>query len=482
MKTNGSLIYSLVLVAGDFLALVAAFVTAYVIRVSVNVTNKPIPETVYAKDYLSIFLLLLPFWVLVFVLLGLYNNSIYEKRFNEFGRLFIGSFVGMLFVLGYAYIVDQAIFPAKLVPVLGFSLAFVFLVVIRNLVRYVRTKLFKYNKGVTSLLIVGNTKISRELVGSLANWKTSGYRIIGLVGSTTKTAKKFPSIPVFESFEEAVKKLKARDIHGIVQTELYPAATKNNEVLEYAQTHHIAYRFIPGNSELFVGNIAVELFRSSIPVIAVHQTALIGWGRIVKRLFDLAFSLFAFLILLPILLAIALAVLVMDPGWPLFRQVRITRFDSRFGAFKFRTMKRKYSGRDPVEVFKELGRKDLVEAYKKAEKIDNDPRISLIGRFLRRFSLDELPQLLNIIKGDMSIVGPRAVMPEELKFYKDKSPMLLSIKTGLTGLAQVSGRSSLDYHERAKLDLYYVQNWTFWMDLVIMVKTVRVVLGGSGAR
>jgi lipopolysaccharide/colanic/teichoic acid biosynthesis glycosyltransferase len=172
----------------------------------------------------------------------------------------------------------------------------------------------------------------------------------------------------------------------------------------------------------------------------------------------------------------------MDPGRPLFRQERITRFDSRFGAFKFRTMKRRYSGRDTVEVFKELGRQDLVEIYKRGQKIDNDPRVSLIGRFLRRFSLDELPQLLNIIKGDMSIVGPRAVMPEELKYYQDKSPMLLSIKTGLTGLAQVSGRSKLDYHERAKLDLYYVQNWSFWMDLVIIVKTVRVVLTGSGAR
>lgn len=470
------------LVAGDFLALVAAFVAAYVIRVSLNVTNKPIPETVYADEYLRIFLILAPFWVLIFALLGLYKNSIYEKRFREFGLLLIGSFIGMLFVLSYAYLVDQAIFPAKLVPALGFGLAFIFLVIIRNLARYIRTKLFKYNFGVTNLLVVGNTKIAGELVSSLANWKTSGYRIIGLVGDSAQVTKKYPNLPVYTDFQTAVKKLKSKDIHGIVQTELYPASAKNNQIVDFAQTHHIAYRFIPGNSELFVGNIAVELFRSSIPVIAVHQTALIGWGRIVKRLFDLAFGMIAFVALLPFMLVISLLILVMDPGWPLFRQERITRFDSRFGAFKFRTMKRKYSGRPPAEVFKEMGRQDLVEAHRKAQKISSDPRVSLIGRFLRRFSLDELPQLLNIIRGDMSIVGPRAVMPEELKYYQDKSPMLLSIKTGLTGLAQVSGRSSLDYHERAKLDLYYVQNWSFWMDLVIIVKTVRVVFSGSGAR
>jgi len=482
MKSNGSLLYSLFLVVGDFLALVSAFVAAYILRVTINITDQPIAQDVFARDYLVIFLSLLPFWILIFGLLGLYNNSIYEKRFSEFGRLLIGSFIGMLFVIAWEYVSNQAIFPGKLVPVMGFGLAFIFLVLFRNIARIVRTKLFKYDVGVTNLLIVGNTKIATELVESLADWRRSGYRIIGLVGHAAGTAKKFPDLPFFKDFESAVKQLRTHDIHGIVQTELYATSARNNEVLDFAQTHHIAYRFIPGNSELFVGNIDVELFRSSIPVIAVHQTPLIGWGRIVKRLFDFGSSLLAFLILSPILLILGLLIVIFDPGWPLFRQERITRFNTIFKAFKFRTMKRKYSGRDPIEVFAEMKRSDLVAEFKKAGKLKKDPRISFFGRFLRRFSLDELPQLINIIKGDMSVVGPRAVIPEELKFYKDKSPMLLSIKTGLTGLAQVSGRSKLDYHERAKLDLYYVQNWSFWFDLVIIVKTVRVVFERGGAR
>lgn len=482
VKSNASLLYSFFLVVGDFLALVLAFVTAYVLRVSINITGKPIPETVYARTYLEIFLVLLPFWILVFALLGLYSNSIYERRFSEFGRLLIGSFIGMLFVIAWGYATAQTIFPARLVPVLGFGLAFLFLVLFRNLARAIRSILFRYDIGVTNLLIVGNTKIAGELAESLSDWRRSGYRIIGLVGTAAYAAKKFPDLARFEVFEHAVKKLKLKDIHSIVQTELYSASVRNNEILDFAQTHHIAYRFIPGNSELFVGNIDVELFRSSIPVIAVHQTPLIGWGRIVKRLFDLAMSILAFIILLPFMLAIAILVMIFDPGWPLFRQQRITRFNTIFKAFKFRTMKRKFSGRDPVQAFTELNRPDLVSAFKKAGKLPDDPRISFFGRFLRRFSLDELPQLANIIKGDMSIVGPRAVVPDELKFYKDKSPMLLSIKTGLTGLAQVSGRSKLDYHERAKLDLYYVQNWSFWLDLIIIVKTVKVVFARGGAR
>lgn len=482
MKSNASLVYSFFLVVGDFFALVLAFVAAYVLRVSINITDQPITEQVYAITYLQIFMALLPFWILIFALLGLYGNSIYEKRFSEFGRLLVGSFIGLLFVIGWGYVTNQTIFPARLVPIFGFGLAFLFLVLFRNLARFIRSRLFKYDVGVTNLLIVGNTKIATELAEALADWRRSGYRIIGLVGHGASTAKKFPDLPLFDSFEQAVKKLRTSDIHGIVQTELYAASIRNNEILEFAQTHHIAYRFIPGNSELFVGNIDVELFRSSIPVIAVHQTPLIGWGRIVKRVFDFATSLLASVVLLPFMLAIAILIIIFDPGWPLFRQVRITRFNTTFGAFKFRTMKRKLHGRDPLEVFAELKRPDLAASFKKAEKLPDDPRINFFGRFLRRFSLDELPQLLNIIKGDMSIVGPRAVVPEELKFYKDKSPMLLSIKTGLTGLAQVSGRSKLDYHERAKLDLYYVQNWSFWTDMVIIVKTVRVVFQRGGVR
>src|SRR3989338_10708644 len=173
MKSNASLIYSLFLVVGDFLALVAAFVFAYAIRGTLSTV--PVAHPIPATTYLSIFLILLPFWILIFALLGLYNSSIYEKRFNEAGRLFIGSFVSILFVISYQYAINKPIFPARLVAVYGFVLAFIFLVGFRNLARFIRAKLFKYNIGITNLLIVGNTKIARELVNLLSNSQESGY-------------------------------------------------------------------------------------------------------------------------------------------------------------------------------------------------------------------------------------------------------------------------------------------------------------------
>jgi undecaprenyl-phosphate galactose phosphotransferase len=242
---------------------------------------------------------------------------------------------------------------------------------------------------------------------------------------------------------------------------------------------------VPGNSELFVGNIAVELFRSSIPVIAVHQTALIGWGRIVKRFTDLIVGGILLLISLPFILIIGILVKLLDfRGTIFYKDKRLTRFGSMVKVYKFRTMKARYNGLTAEEAFTKMGKPELAKAYREGgDQLPNDPRITTIGRFLRRTSLDEVPQLYNIVKGDISFVGPRALQVGEFEKYGyDKKDLILSVKSGLTGLAQVSGRKDLPFDERRKLDLYYVQNWSLWLDLVILIKTVRVVFGRIGAK
>lgn len=481
MKNNASLVYNIGLVVGDFLALAAAFTIAYLIRS--RLYTAPVAHPITATTYLGIFLALLPFWILIFALLGLYNNSIYEKRFQELGRLFIGSFVGLLFVLSYAYIDNNPVFPSKLVPVYAFILGFLFLVIFRNIARDIRIWLFKYGIGITNLLIVGDTSITKELVEALADSRSSGYRIVGVVGSSQHVKNNFPRLKVFASFNEATKRLKTEDIHSIVQTELFSSAGDNNDILEFAQTHHIAFRFVPGNSELFVGNIAVELFRSSVPVIAVHQTALIGWGRVVKRIMDIALSLLLLVPGLPIMLIISLLMKLFDPrGAVIYKDARLTRFGTIIKVFKFRSMKKQYNGLLPEEAFAIMKRPDLARAYRaNGDFLPDDPRISRIGRFLRRTSLDELPQLLNIFKGDISFVGPRALNSIELGQY-EKKDLILAVKSGLTGLAQVSGRRDISVEERRKLDLYYVQNWSLWLDMTIILKTIRVVFTKSGAK
>ena len=407
MKNNSSLVYSFLLVVGDFLALVAAFVGAYILRVTLD--PRPISQPIESQTYLEVFLVLLPFWIMIFALLGLYSSSIQEKRFSEAGRLLIGSFVGLLFLIGYSYIFNTPIFPARLVAAYGFILAFIFLLLIRNMLRWIRSTLYTYNIGITNLLIIGDTLIARELVESLADTKISGYRIVGIVGEDAAgQAKTFMGVPTFATLSDAVKRIGASRIHSIVQTELYAKNSKNNEILEFAQASHVAYRFIPGNTELFVGNIEVELFRSSIPVIAVHQTALIGWGRIVKRITDLLLGFIFLIIGLPLMLIIAVFLKVFEPLSPvLHKDRRLTRFGHMTNIYKFRTMKKAYSGMSPEDAFTKMDKPELIKMYREGgDQLPDDPRVSRIGRLLRQTSLDEVPQLFNIVKGDISLVGP----------------------------------------------------------------------------
>lgn len=479
MKNNITLIYNVCLVVGDFLALIAAFSVAYLLRVKFNVGLNP--EDIgpsNGRAFLDVFIAVVPAWLVIFALLGLYNSNIYEKRFKEFGRLLIGSFIGMLIAIFWHFMAGDDIFPARLVPIYGFVFAFLFLLLFRNIARLVRILLFDFNIGLTKVLLVGNTSMTRELVTWL-NARSSGYKVVGIIGS--KRGLGAHNVPTYKTFAEFTAQ-RGGSLHGIIQTELYADEVKNSEILNFAQENHIGYRFVPGNTELFVGNIEVELFRSSIPVIAVHQTALFGWGRILKRLSDLAFGGLLVVLASPLMLAVAICIKLSGGGSIFFRQYRLTRFNHQFKIFKFRTQYAKYDGTTPEEAFAMMGKPELAEAYRKnGDFLANDPRVTPIGRLLRATSLDEIPQLFNVIRGDLSLVGPRALIPEELAGFK-KRHTILSVKSGLTGLAQVSGRREISYEERRTLDVYYVQNWSVWLDLMIMAKTIRVVLGGRGAK
>ena len=477
MKNNASIPYTISLIIGDCLALMGAFGGAFILRVTLG--SAPIPFPVPARTYIELFTALLPFWILVFALLGLYRTEIYEKRFREAGRLLIGSFIGMMFAVLWEYFSRRTLFPAHSVPVYGLGLAFVFLLIFRNLARLARTQLFGYNHGLTHILIVGNTKMSQELIDWLSDSKHSGYKVVGVVGGKLAQGK-HTHLPLYHTMSELLQ-LAPRKLHQIIQTELYADDKKNLEIINYAQTHHIEYKFVPGNTEVFVGNLEVELFRSSIPMIAVHQTALLGWGQVAKRAFDIIVGGLMLVVASPFMLIIAL-VNKLTGANVFFRQTRLTRFNREFKVYKFQTPKNEFNNMSPEEAFTKMGRTELIKQYRdNGDWLPNDPRFGKWGRFLRRASLDELPQLINVVKGDISLVGPRALVPKELSVY-DKRHAILSVKSGLTGLAQVSGRRSISFEERRILDIYYVQNWTFWLDITILFKTLRSVFSGEGAK
>lgn len=470
MKNNASLAYNFFLVLGDLFALFASFVAAFGIRAASEVAvANPMP----ISSFLVMLAVTLPFWVLIFALLGLYNANIYERRFAEAGRLFLGSFISLLILTFWDFLSVDPIFPAKMVPIYGMLIGFVILLIIRNVTRLIRTRLFAYGRGLTRIAIIGNTPITLELATSLRNSKASGYEVVGVIGYR----KKFPyeQIPMFTNFEQFLES-NPEDLHGIVQTELFTNEVRNTEILSYAQEHHVSYRFVPGNSELFVGNIDVDLFRNSVPVIHVHHTALFGWGRIFKRLTDIFLGIIALIITSPLWVICVIGIKLSDRGPVFYKANRYSRFGTKVGVYKFRSMRQAYNGMSPEEAFAAMDKPELAKDYRaNGDQLPDDPRVSRFGKFMRATSLDELPQIWNVVHGEISMVGPRALDVYEMEKY-DKKNLILSVKSGLTGLAIVSGRHAMSFEERRKLDLYYVQNWSFGLDLIILIKTVRVVV------
>ncbi len=478
MKNNFSLAYNVSLVVGDFLALTAAFVVAYILRVSLS--DVPLSAQVQALSYINIIVSTLPFWIVIFAFLGLYSQRVHENRFNELSRLFIGSVIGIMVVISYAYLANVTIFPARLVVLYGLLLAFVFVLLFRTLARGMRRWLFSYGIGINRVLLIGDTPLTVRLAHAMTHNDSVGDRVVGIVGAKKHKIEHNTQYLLFENFEAAMEAFGSNLPNTIVQTELYSSSEKNEAILAYAQQHHIDYRFVPGNSELFAGNIDVELFHA-VPMVAVHQTQLLGWGRVVKRITDVLLSLVALVIASPFMLITALLIKLADGGPVFFRQARLTRSNRIFRVYKFRSNNIRYNGLSPEEAFRKMGKLELISQYRaNGDYLAKDPRVTKIGRLIRKFSIDELPQLFNVLLGDISLVGPRALVPEELSSYNRKH-IILSVKSGMTGLAQVSGRRDISFDERRKLDLYYVQNWGFGGDLVILVRTLWIVLTGRGA-
>ncbi len=478
MTRRNSKLYSFILMLVDALVLIAAFVLAYIARVQYD--PRPLLHNIYAYDYLFAFLLIVPFWIAVFALVGLYKQSTYNRRLIEWGKIAIGVFIGILLVIGWEYVSEKELFPARLVAAYALVGSFILIVIEREVLRGIRSLSFRFGKGIRRVLLIGSSDVVTDLAHQLADTKRSGHKIVAVAGPK-KFIGDIPHALHFSSPELALKEIDELAISTILQTDLYEDPARNQKILSAAQSRHIDYSFIPGESEFYSGKNTVDVFLG-YPMITVYQTPLVGWGSIVKRIFDFIVSLIASLILLPFFFIIFVIKKIVDRGPAFYISRRLSRFSQPVGMIKFRSMGAQYGSKDAADEFREMGRDDLAEEYEKNRKVDNDPRITRFGKFLRATSIDELPQIFNVLKGDISLVGPRPILPQEVKLARGRTALLHSVKSGMTGLWQVSGRSSLSFEERIELELFYAQNWTFWLDIKILFKTVWVVLKGRGAK
>jgi lipopolysaccharide/colanic/teichoic acid biosynthesis glycosyltransferase len=211
-----------------------------------------------------------------------------------------------------------------------------------------------------------------------------------------------------------------------------------------------------------------------VPLIEVNKNRLSGLDAGIKQLMDYVLTIIILLLIWPLLLLISLLIVIDSPGSPIFRRRVMGINGTEFDAFKFRTMYK-----DGDDLF--IGNPELKNVLERDYKLIDDPRITKVGYYLRKFSLDELPQLCNVLLGQMSLVGPRMISPPEMRKYSQWGMNLLTVKPGITGLWQISGRSDLSYDDRIKLDMQYIRNWTLWLDFYIILATIPAVILGKGA-
>lgn len=478
MLTKNSRIYSLLLIATDILVLLAAFVGAYVLRVQLD--PRPLVSQIYAAEYLLSALFIVPIWIVVFAALGLYQAETYNRRLIEWSKIGIGSFIGILIVIGWEYVTGDSIFPARLVTVYALIGSFVLLIVGREVLRFGRSILFRYGVGIKRVLLIGTDETASDIAKNIADTERSGYQVVAIAGPK-KLVPKGMNIIHYSRVEHALKNVIGDRITAIIQTNLYESPERNQQVLRASQTNHISYSFIPGQAEFYSGKNTIDVFLG-YPMISVYQTPLVGWGAIVKRIFDQIISTILIIVLSPVFLLIVLLQKIFNPGPVFYLSRRLSRFSEPIKLIKFRSMGAKYGKKDAAEEFRDMGRKDLAKEYEQRRKVEHDPRITRFGNFLRKTSLDELPQLFNVWVGQLSLVGPRPILPQEMKLARGRTALLHSVKSGVTGLWQVSGRSNLSFEDRIELELYYAQNWSFWLDIKILFKTVAVVVFRRGAR
>jgi exopolysaccharide biosynthesis polyprenyl glycosylphosphotransferase len=482
MPGKNTKFYSLILILIDTLVLLIAFSISYVIRVRYD--PRPLLTNVHAYDYLYGFILIVPFWILIFASLGLYQSSTYNRRLVEWSKIAIGAFIGILLVIGWQYSSDKDIFPARLVAVYALIISFLLILIEREILRFTRSMMFRYGKGIRRVLIIGSSDATADIARALANTVRSGYEVVAVAGPK-KLAPDELHIHHYSLVETALRDIEVNGISTIIQTDLYDSAERNQKILGAAQTHHLEYSFIPGEAEFYSGKNSVDVFLG-YPMISVYQTPLVGWGAILKRIFDFIVSLILVIVLSPLFLVITILQKLLNPGKIFYVNERLSQFSKPVGLLKFRSMTH-MKGYDSWNVddaaeFRAMGREDLAIEYEKNQKVDKDPRVNRFGHFMRATSIDELPQVFNVLKGDLSLVGPRPILPQEIRMAHGRSALLHSVKSGVTGLWQVSGRSELTFDERIELELFYAQNWTFWLDIKILFKTVAVVLRKRGAK
>ena len=414
--------------------------------------------------------LLFPFtWLLIYLTLSIYDGKKYLRVVDEFGALTLGMLIASISSAGILYLsyreVSRALF-----------LIFIFLTYLLSLGWRVLARLFFRIQPlppvrVRRILVVGSGPVGQKVAGRLQETGPESLVFLGFVDDVVEAELHEKTILGRTSALKVL--ISQHEVSDVVIALPYSAYSRLGEIVQQLEEFPVNVWVALGFFDLALYRTTIEDF-SGIPMLDLRASAMDDYQRLLKRAFDLILGGLALIFTLPLLGLLALLVFIEDGRPILFRQKRAGENGRIFEMLKFRTMVRDAEKlRGQVERLDENG--NLIYKSK------NDPRVTRVGRFLRRFSLDELPQIFNILAGTMSIVGPRPEMPYLVEKYQPWQRKRFAVPPGLTGWWQVNGRSDRPMHLHTEDDLYYIQNYSIWLDLQIIVRTVWVVLIGKGS-
>lgn len=460
----------------DLILINAAFAAAYWLRYKLGIIWGPVHgrNNVPYSFWLHFQLLLNCLMAATFILGGLYRRRLGLEWLGEIFAIARAATVGMAAAIIVTYLFDKLIDQhSRGVLALTWGLIIVFCGLGRGLTRLILIQLHRRGWNVRRVVVAGSTTMSKMVIQNLTNRRDQGYQLVGFLHENGSAPEGFGRFRSLGSVANAADVIDRYEVDEVV---IALAATSHGDILairDHCVRHNVALKIVPDLFEMSLSRVRMDDI-AGIPLIDVVESPLQGLNFLLKRFLDVLFALLALIVLSPLFILVALAIRLDSAGPVIIAQERVGHDGRSFPFFKFRSMHQD-AEKQHSKMQQQYGSDDRIFKHK------HDPRRTRIGRIIRRLSIDELPQLFNVLRGEMSLVGPRPALPGEVTRYESWHHKRFDTVPGMTGLWQVSGRSDLNFDEMVLMDIYYIDNWSLTLDLKILLRTPAAVLTMRGA-
>ena len=457
MIKDNQKVFNRLLVVIDALITAFSLVMGYIIKFYILLRG-PGPGALPLKEYIPLLVFIIPGYIVLYYRMGVYTPRRTVQRRFEIIDIIKANTVGMAAVIVINWLVVRQFYYARAVMALFYILNCTLTGFSRILLRKFLQSIRKKGYNVKHILLVGYSRAAEEYVRRILENPQWGYAVSGFLDDHVPIGTKFKGVPVLGTISQLQRRIEENDWDEVGITLSLRDYDYLGEIVGICEKSGVHTKFIPDYNSLIPTKPYTEDLMG-LPVINIRYVPLTNTGNMLcKRLVDIVGSLFGILVTSPIMLICAILVKCSSPGPVIFKQERVGLHNKPFQMYKFRSMQQQTAADE-----------------KKGWTTRNDPRVTGIGKIMRKTSLDELPQLFNILKGDMSLVGPRPERPQFVEKFREEIPRYMvkhQVRPGLTGWAQVNGyRGDTSIRKRIEYDIYYIENWSFWFDLKIILMT-----------